>query len=214
MAFTITIIFSLFILPVVLIYFKVIPFRYKVHVLCLVSVIAAVIMIFQKWTLIKLGLKIDLVSEYFTLYFLFTLVLVFLLIIVAKLQRKNFKSKWWRDNHFLYGFILVSIFQEFLFRGFLIPQLEGIFKPYIIVILINASLFAFMHLIYANDTQSMVMIFIGGVCFATMYVYFPSLILIIISHAILNFIAVLFGFYSKERPQKNIIDRNASLSNI
>ena len=200
----IAIILLLFILPVVLVYFKIVPFKYRVHLLILVSAIAAVIMIFQKWTLAKLELGVDIVGKYVTFYLLFTLILAILLIITAKLQRKGFKAQWWRDNHFLYGFILVSVLQEFLFRGFLIPQLKEIVGSYIVVILLNASLFAIMHLIYINDTQSMAMIFIGGLGFATMYVYFPSLILIIISHAILNFIAVLFGYYSTERPPERL----------
>lgn len=192
-------IFILFILPVVLIYFKIIPFKYKLYILGVVVLSSLAIVVLEKWGLEKIGLQLETTVEYAIPYFLFTLSLGIALLLISKLQKRGVTPQWWKNSHFLYGFILVSVLQEFVFRGFLIPELQSLFSSTILVILINATLFAFMHIIYSDDTKALVMIFLGGIGFASMYVYFPSLILIAISHTILNFIAVYYGFFNEER---------------
>lgn len=198
----ILILFVLLVLPVVLIYFKVIPFRYKVHTLGIVAVIILLIVIFNGWYARMLGLQPNAVKAYYFPYILFTLVASFALLIVARLLKRKGTEHWWQDSHFLYGFILVSALQEFVFRGFLIPELQSIISIAWLVILVNALLFAWMHVIYSDDLKSLMLIFLGGIGFASMYVHFPSLILISISHMILNVIVVYFGFFTQERASR------------
>lgn len=189
----------LFIVPVILLYFKVIPFRYKIHTLTLVALIIGVIIFADKWSASKLGLDAEGVSNYWMPYVLFTIALTAVVFVFVKILGKKSKTEWQRDTHFLYGFILVSVLQEIVFRGFLIPELQSLINPTLIIILVNALLFAFMHVIYAHNKAELIGIFLGGVGFATMYVYFPSLILVILSHAVLNFIVVYYRFFSEER---------------
>lgn len=193
---------ALFVVPVILLYFKVIPFRYKIHVLAFVAIVIGVIEISKKWSMDKLGLGVGAVSNHWLQYVLFTFALVILVFVFARLLRRKRTTGLGGDTHFLYGFILVSILQEFIFRGFLIPELQTFIASPLFVILVNAVLFAFMHIIYADDALPLVGIFLGGIGFAAMYVYFPSLILVMIAHAILNFLVVYFGFFSQERQTR------------
>lgn len=191
-----------FVVPVVLLYFKVIPFRYKIHTLTFVALAIGVIMFAEKWSASKLGLDANAVSSYWLPYLLFTIVLTSAVFVVAKLLKRKGTIGWRRDTHFLYGFILVSVIQEYIFRGFLIPELQSFITSPILVILVNTLLFTFMHIIYSDNGPALMGIFIGGICFATMYVYYPSLILVMISHTILNFVVVYYGFFSQERLTK------------
>lgn len=190
---------TLFILPVVLLYFKIIPFRYRTYVLGLVAVIIATVVLVEGWGLGKLGLRLDEMNRTWLPYGVFTIISSGLLVVLAKILRRPTMKQWWRDSHFLYGFIILSALQEFCFRGFLIPELQKLFASAILVIVINAALFTFMHLIYAADAFLLSALFVSGLGFAAMYVSFPSLILIIISHAILNFIVVYFGVFTQQR---------------
>lgn len=202
------IIISLFILPVFLIYRNVIPFRYKVHTLGLVALLSVIIVPLKGWGMEKLGLQPHAVGEHAIPYFLFTGGLGVALLIIAKLTKRTGKERWWKDSHFVYGFIVVSVLQEFVFRGFLIPELQLIFSSTTLIILSNALLFTFMHSIYSDNLPTLTMIFLGGIGFAAMYIYFPSLILISISHAILNFIVVYFGFFTQKRMGNLSIEGN------
>jgi len=197
----ISIIVILFVLPVVLMSFKIIPFKYKIHALGLVAFLLMLIVLLKGWGTQKLGLQLPAVGEFALPYLLFTCGLGIALLIISKLTKNTGKERWWKDSHFIYGFILVSALQEFVFRGFLIPELQSIFSSTILVVLVNALLFAFMHIIYSDNKYSLLMIFVGGIGFATMYIYYPSLILIAISHTVLNFIAVYFGFFTQERKR-------------
>ena len=53
----------------------------------------------------------------------------------------------------------------------------------------------FLHSIFPNPTIGLPIAFIGGLGFALMYMKYPSLLLIIISHSIINFFVVLYGFF-------------------
>lgn len=189
----------LFVLPVVLIYYRIISFRYRIHSLIIVAIIAFLIILFKQWSLDKLGISLNTPMIYLAPYAIFTLFSAILLIIISKLLKRRTQPNFFSKKHFIYGFIMVSIFQEFLFRGYLFPVLQQIFPKASLIILVNAILFTSIHSIYSNDTISLVMIFLGGIFFASIYSIYPNLILITISHAILNFIVVLYGFYYEEK---------------
>jgi len=195
----------LFILPVLLVYFKVIPFKYRKHTLVIVSILAILLILFEKWTLTKLGIRIDNITTTILPYTIFTILGVILLFTISKILKRKKQTDFFKKKHFIYGFLLVSILQELLFRGFLFPQLQEIFKDTYLVVLINAILFTLIHSIYSNTIITLAVIFVGGIFFAGMYSIYPNLILISISHAILNYIAVLYNFYYEEKTSIKII---------
>ena len=63
------------------------------------------------------------------------------------------------------------------------------------VIILNTLLFTLIHIIYPMPEIMIPVAVISGFAFALMYRYFPNLILISLSHAVLNFVAILYGFF-------------------
>jgi len=192
----------LFIVPIMLLYFKKINFKYRIHVLSLICLITIGIIVLEKWSLFALGIRIDNIKESLIPYIAFTTVGVLCLIMVAKLLKNKPEKAFYKQTHFIFGFVLVSILQEFLFRSFLIPKLSLITSSTIIIILINALLFTFMHIIYFNKKSILILLFVSGLIFAYLYLRFPNFILISISHSILNYFAVMFGFFSEENKKE------------
>jgi membrane protease YdiL (CAAX protease family) len=150
----------------------------------------------EKWSLKKLGLRFDNLKKCATPYLLFTLFGTLGILLLATVLKRGVVSNWWMLQHFQYKFLIVSFVQELAFRGFLIPRLKSIFVSPKAVILINALLFAFIHIVFPQPLQLLPLGMIGGIGFATIYYYYPNLLLITASHAVLNFFVVLFCFFS------------------
>ena len=75
------------------------------------------------------------------------------------------------------------------------PHLRSIFKDAITVILVNAGLFAMLHLFYPEPALVLPLAFIGGLGFATLYYVYPNFWLSSFAHIIFNFVAVSAGFF-------------------
>jgi membrane protease YdiL (CAAX protease family) len=204
-------IIALFILPVLLVYFKIIPFRHRMQTLYIVTAIIIAIVLIERWPLEKLGIRFDNIISSTIPYAIFTILGILAILAVSRILKKKPQMQFFKKRHFIYGFLLVSIAQEFLFRGFLFPKLgeiigtnSGTIQFDIMLIITNAILFTLIHSIYSNDWTSLMMIFFGGICFASIYLVYPNLILITIAHAILNFLAVLYNFYHEEKTNIKI----------
>ena len=189
----------LFVIPVLLIYFKKINFKYRIHTLIGIVLIALIIISFDNWTLLDLGIRFDNFKIGLIPYSLFTLIGILALLLTSKILKLKPDKNFYKQKHFIFGFIILSILQEFLFRSFLIPKLSLLINIEILIILINALLFTFMHIIYFNNEISLILLFFSGMFFAYLYLNYSNLILISISHSILNYIAVMFGFFSEEK---------------
>lgn len=188
----------LFIIPVLLLYFKKINFKYRIHILSLIFIITTVIIVIEKWSLVDLGIRLDNIRESIPPYLFFTVISSLFLIIISKALKKYPEKNFYMKKHFIFGFIFVSVLQEFLFRGFLIPKLATIINPMFFIILVNAILFTFMHIIYFSKKSIMILLFISGIIFAYLHLNYPNFLLLSISHSILNYIAVMFGYFSEE----------------
>lgn len=189
----------LFVVPIMLLYFKKINFKYRIHVLSLICIIVLGIIIFEGWNLFDLGIRLDNIKESLVPYLVFTIVGTLCLIVIAKVLKNKPEKDFFKQKHFIFGFIILSMLQEFLFRSFLIVRLSSLTDSTILIILINAILFTIMHLIYFNKKSILLLLFCSGLVFAYLYLNYPNLILISISHSILNYFAVMFGFFSEEK---------------
>ena len=189
-------IFFIFIAPVFFIYFKILPANWTFPILLVCSLLIYGTVRHEKISNTELGLHLDNFRKSLPYYFVFTILGIWALFMIAgqfniiKNDSMNFLIR-----TFLL-FIPISFFQEFIFRSFLIHKLKSIFSHNSIIILINALLFTFIHIIYPNLVISLPISFISGICFAWLYVKYPNLFLITISHAILNLTAVLLGFFN------------------
>jgi membrane protease YdiL (CAAX protease family) len=148
------------------------------------------------WTYADLGIRRDFIKDIIP-YSVFTLVGVVVLFFVSEvaptLEVKP-HYRWWEDLRFLLLFIPISVLQEIVFRGILMRFLRHAFKSPIFIITLNASLFALIHVIYLNSVLIPIT-FAGGIVFALIYYKYPNLVLVSIAHTILNFTAMILGFF-------------------
>ncbi len=188
-------IFLIFVLPVLLLYFNVISKDWRVMALVVACLLIYGVMKKGNWDSRTWGLRFDNLRSALIPYLSATLVsTVFIIWFAGKLDMKV-ETYWWLDRHFWFIFILVSFLQEFAYRGFLIPLMERVFTDRLGIILINALLFTLLHIIYPIPQIMLPFSFMGGLVFAYMYVRYPNIILISAMHTVMNFIAVLYGFF-------------------
>ena len=188
-------IFLVFVLPITLMHLGVIELKDRVWVLAIIVGILILVLEKEKWTNAMLGLNFYRIKKFLIPYTIFTLsAIVFINVFGHKMGYEEL-SKWWKYDHFIYGFFIVSALQEVGYRAYLIPALGKITSKPVLVVLINAIFFTYLHTIFPNPIVVLPMAFVGGLGFAIMYMKYPSLPLIIISHSIINFFAVLYGFF-------------------
>lgn len=188
-------VFMIFVVPVALIYFGVIPDQWRLFVLVVGGLFIYGIVKKEKWSMEMLGLNEFHTERALKPYVIFTVVGIFFLIGLAYLN--GFSAQVVPDNylHLLFLFLPVSALQEFAYRGYLMPVLHFIYRSPVRVVIINTLLFTFLHVIYPDMEVNLPLAFVSGLGFAMMYYRYPNLILISISHAILNFVAILYGFF-------------------
>jgi membrane protease YdiL (CAAX protease family) len=185
-----------FVLPIVLLYFGIIPVSARIYTLLFVSVLLYGIVKKEGWTSEDVGLTVKNFKKFFGAYFFATIAAMVAIIEIARMLGVSSVHEWWSNPHFLFLFVVVSFFQELVFRGILMPLLGKIFPDSFMVILVNAVLFAGMHAIYPNPEIGLPFAFIGGIFFAGLYRRYPNLYLVSISHAVLNFLAVWYGLFT------------------
>ncbi|MFA6397706.1 MAG: CPBP family intramembrane glutamic endopeptidase [Candidatus Paceibacterota bacterium] len=188
-------IFFIFILPVVLLYFKIIPDGFRIFALMFCCLMIYGIIRYEKWTLKDLGLADERVHKEIIPYIIVTIGGLLLILFLAKIFHKSPLQGFGPNMKLILTFIPISFLQEFAFRGFLMPMLKKVFSDTVTIVLLNSVLFTLMHIIYPGAGVVLPLSFIAGIGFSLMYHHYPNLILISISHSVLNFVAVLFGFF-------------------
>ncbi len=187
----------LYIVPILLLFYGVVPGEFRVTMLFFVSLLLYGIIKRSGWTYADMGLQKKFLKDFFP-YFIFTVVGVISLFLLSEafpqIETRQV-YEWWEDVRFLLLFIPISVLQEIVFRGILMRMLIKAFNNVPFIILLNASLFALIHIIYINTDIILPLTFIGGLGFALMYYKYPNLIMISISHTIMNFTAMILGFF-------------------
>jgi len=184
----------LFLIPIMLLYYKVIPGNARILVLMVITILIYGIARYEKWNKIDFGIRENW-KENFLPYLIFTLLGVAVLLLVEDLEIGKPMLSWWTNLKFLLLFIPLSVAQEILFRGVLMNMLRRVFSNKWFVIILNASIFSLMHIIYLNALFTLTLTFIAGIGFAWMYYKYPNLVLISISHTILNFTGMILGYF-------------------
>lgn len=184
----------LFLIPILLLYYNIFPVNFRVLLLLLVTLLMFGIAKYEKWDRNDFGI-FDNWKKYFTAYFIFTVISIIFLFLISNLYKIEPMKNWFLNTQFLLLFIPISVLQEIVFRGMLMNMQIRAFNNKLFIILLNASIFALMHIIFANAYIILPFTFIAGICFAWMYYDYKNLFLISISHTILNFIAMVLGFF-------------------
>jgi len=184
----------LYLIPILLLYFKVIPTDFRILMLLVVTFVIYGIARFEKWNSEDFGIQKDW-RKYFWPYFIFTALGVVILFAIEELEIGTPFLNWWKNAKFLLLFIPISFIQELIFRGVLMNMLRRVFSNMWFIIILNSAVFALMHIIYLKAYFTLPFTFIAGIGFAWMYYKYKNLLLISISHAVLNFVAMIFGFF-------------------
>jgi uncharacterized protein len=187
----------LYIIPVLLLYFNIFNWdlvNARFIVLLVVSLLLLGIVKHAKWTLKDLGIIKDYLKDIIP-YTIFTVASVGFLFWLSLISENNPMYSWWTNYKFLLLFIPISVLQEVALRGILMNMLFRAFKNPFFIILINSAIFALIHIIYLNAIFVIPFTFMAGIGFAWIYYRYPNLILISISHSILNFVAMILGFF-------------------
>ena len=188
-------IFLIFILPILLLYFNIAGSGWRLFFLCVSSLLIYGIVKYENWDHFKLGLRHDNFKKAIPVYSVFTILAVGFI--------------FWLDSQFMIGspssgpvilqkllfFLPISFMQEFAFRAFLIPRLQILFKDAFTIVFVNTLLFTFIHIIYPGLGIVLPLTFLGGIFFAILYLKYPNLLLIGLSHSAINIVAVLLGFF-------------------
>lgn len=184
----------LYIIPVLLLYFKILPGDLRFVMLLGVAILLFGIVKHSKWSYVDMGIHKDFMKDIIP-YSIFTIGGVLFLFWLSQIVPHNPFLGWWGNAKFLLLFIPISILQEIIFRGILMNMLERIWKNPYFIISLNAAVFAMMHVIYLNSIFVLPMTFIAGIGFAWMYYQYKNLLLISAAHTVLNFVAMILGFF-------------------
>ena len=185
----------LFIFPVIVLYSGLVPFSWRLWMLASFAALVGVISFRGERSLRSLGIRSDNVARAWVPYLLFTLAGVCALFLYALVLGKAPLPGWGQSSHLLFLFIPISFSQEFLYRGFLMPELRRLYVSIVSVVLIDALLFMLLHIIYGEPLITLPLALAGGIAFSYMYYKYPNLLLVALSHSALNFVAVLYGLF-------------------
>ncbi len=185
----------IFVLPIVVLYTNIISTDWRLLMLLVVTLVIYGIIRTEHWPAEKLGLHLHNFKKSVFIYTLFTVIGLVLLFQFAAYLGYHPAPGFWKQPHFLFLFLPISFFQEFAYRGFLIPLLEKISKNNFFIILSSGVLFSFLHIIYPHPEVMLPIALYGGLAFAAIYRLRPNLLLTSVAHAVLNYTAVALGFF-------------------
>lgn len=120
--------------------------------------------------------------------------------IIASLLKHQHAEDPFRDPHFLFLFIPISIVQQFMYQSVLLQKLLQGFAPWLAIV-ICALLFGYMHTIFPRRWRNFILATLGGILFSSLFYLYPNFLLAIGSHMVLNFAAVYFGFFTLLTPE-------------
>jgi membrane protease YdiL (CAAX protease family) len=184
----------LYVAPTLLLFFGIVPASFRIILLAVIALLLLGIVWHARWTHTDIGIIPHFMKDTMP-YAFFTVAGVIFIFLLALVVPHGSYGEWWENVKFLLLFIPISVLQEVVFRGILMNMLRRAFSSPVFIIVLNASIFALMHVIYLNSAFVLPFTFIAGIGFAWMYYKYPNLILISASHTVLNFVAMICGFF-------------------
>lgn len=180
---------AIFVFPVVLILFGIIPFEWRFYVLVGMTFLAAGIA-FARHTLHGLGMvRPD--WRAVLRWAIAPALLLAVALLLTNLPHRHVQT----PGHwtFYLFFVLISApAQEFLYRSFLFAELATLRLPPAAIVLLSTVLFGFMHVIY-HDTATVLLTTAVGLAWATVFHLTRRVWLTAVSHAVLGAVAILAG---------------------
>jgi membrane protease YdiL (CAAX protease family) len=180
--------------PIILLLKQIIPREMRMWFLGASLFAVLMLLILEHPSLETIGIRNDNLWQACIAYGVFTLFGIIALNIYARMLRKSALASWRSDSHLMGWFIPVSIAQQIIFMGFVLPTFKLVL-PLWFAVAATALVFAFMHSFYEEQNTIIPLALFAGVGFATLFSFWPNLLLGCVSHMILNFSAVYLRFF-------------------
>ncbi len=184
-------IFILFVLPILLITFRVIPFEFRYHVLIIVALLILIFETTRKIPIQKFGFRKDNLLLSLKVNIIASLLLLGLILLI-KIFCFDISSSVHASFFIFYVFIGVPI-QEYLFRSVVFYEMYRMrISKQSLRIILSAMIFAFPHLVYLNIYFILIVV-IMGIIWGYIYDEYPNWYGVVLSHALLGSIAIFIG---------------------
>lgn len=181
-----------YILPVLLIYLELVPFRARFYILILAAVAILAIARLYRFSTVELGFTKQHLRSSLSAIALPTLASALLMFIYYFIQGPRIDNSAYKWTFYLFFVLVSSPLQEFLYRGFLLGIFSRAKLAIWLQILLSTLLYSFVHLIY-QDVPTLLSTFIVGLFWGCHYARYRNLYSIIVSHSVLGAIAILVG---------------------
>ncbi|MDO8599393.1 MAG: CPBP family intramembrane metalloprotease [bacterium] len=192
---TMLIIATIFALPFALVWGGVVPVDLRRWLYAAAGVVAFGVVLQSGLSLRDLGFRWDNARAAALPYALFAIVGAAAIVAFALAVGRMPRAEWWLAPHFAYGIIIpISVAQEFFYRSMLVPLLQRLSHVRSFVIIVNAALFAFLHIIFPDPAIVLPSTFLAGVIFAWLWLRWPNIWIASATHIVLNAAFVLFCF--------------------
>ncbi len=187
----------LFILPTMLLRYYPLSHKHRFAVFLVIPLILTGIVLWEHWSFADVGFRTDTLLSASVAYGMFTLMGILGIIFYSNNLQRTPRREWWKHWHFQIGFLLLAFLQQFTFQGFLVHQFQLLGLSSVLIVIITTVLYIFIHSIYRDFAAGLPLLIIAGVMFAWLYLVYPNILIATLSHSILNFTAVLYGFFSE-----------------
>lgn len=181
-----------YILPVGLIYLRLVPFSWRFYILILASIAILAVTRIYKFSAVELGFTQQNFRSSLSAIALPTLISAALMLIYYMMQGPRIDNSAYQWPFYLFFVAVSSPLQEFLYRGFLFGIFARAKLAIWLQILLSTLLYSFVHLIY-QDVPTLLFTLIIGLFWGCHYAKFRNLPSIIFSHSLLGAIAILVG---------------------
>lgn len=145
-------------------------------------------------TLKDLGIRTDNLKGSVIPYTLLTIFLVIGSSVYINTIGKPLIDLYYKFYPSIFVVIGLSIFQELVFRGYLMFILRKIFKNIFAVVSLNAIIFTIAHTMFPNPYILLPGAFLIGIAFAFVYYYYPNLLLASSVHLVVNLLPLYLQY--------------------
>ncbi len=188
----------IFIIPPIGIKFNFIPSSPLTNFITLaVCTLACVlIMLKERWDLYEWDIKAKTgtIKVYIKPYIWFTFFGLIFILVMKNILSLKYATDLFEKKYFWYLLIFICFLQVLSYRTFLFKKLGILVQDQKKLIVLNTIIFTTMHVMFS--WKFIIICFLGGLGFGYMYYNYPSLLLMTISHSILNLAAALCGAFS------------------
>ena len=107
----------------------------------------------------------------------------------------------------IFGAVTAGVTEELIFRAYMVPRLELVFKNKYMPVIVSALLFSALHFRYLS-VHELLFTFLFGIVFAIHYQWYRNISILIIVHAVIDFVSfVLLGWVEAYKISHHIIQR-------